>query len=192
MIKSLRAMLDAGASAEMIVLAVEAAYSSEDDRRARQAAYMRDYRKSVSLRNLTPPSLPPPMINNSTPPIPSPDISIKLVDGGSFEGFWSVYPRKIAKGSARKAYRSALRRASADEILAGAKRYKPDPQFTKHPATWLNADCWLDEPDRSPNTVLTGPWKPMEHEPDGPKISDEERQANLAKLATVRFKPRSA
>lgn len=65
-----------------------------------------------------------------------------------FENFWSVFPRKVAKGAARKAYRNALTRASHDEILAGAKRYaasKPDPKFTKHPASWLNADCWLDE-----------------------------------------------
>jgi hypothetical protein len=29
-------------------------------------------------------------------------------------------------------------------------RYRDDPnrvqEFTKHPATWLNGDCWLDDP----------------------------------------------
>jgi hypothetical protein len=65
-----------------------------------------------------------------------------------FDEFWGVYPAKVGKGAARKAYRHALTRGSSAEILAGAKRYaesKPDPKFTKHPSTWLNAECWLDE-----------------------------------------------
>jgi hypothetical protein len=68
-----------------------------------------------------------------------------------FECFWNQYPRKKAKGAARKAYKNALTRATAAEIEAGARRYaasKPDPDFTKHPATWLNADCWLDEAEK--------------------------------------------
>jgi hypothetical protein len=27
-----------------------------------------------------------------------------------------------------------------------AKVAGQDPKFTKHPATWLNAECWTDEP----------------------------------------------
>jgi hypothetical protein len=68
-----------------------------------------------------------------------------------FECFWNQYPLKKAKGAARKAYCNALKRASAEEIEAGARRYaltKPERQFTKHPATWLNADCWLDESEK--------------------------------------------
>jgi hypothetical protein len=102
-----------------------------------------------------------------------------------FEAFWEVYPRKVGKGAARKAYRHALKRASHAEILAGAKRYRPDPGFTKHPTTWLNADCWLDEPDKPKNGVVSGPWKPVKLEPEGPKISEEERQKNLAKLTNL-------
>jgi hypothetical protein len=29
-----------------------------------------------------------------------------------------------------------------------------DPQFIKHPATWLNAKCWLDEVPESANDRL--------------------------------------
>jgi hypothetical protein len=40
-------------------------------------------------------------------------------------------------------------------LLEAAKRYCDDPQvhqgFGKHPATWLNKKCWLDE-DRPPPT----------------------------------------
>lgn len=67
-----------------------------------------------------------------------------------FEAFWAVYPRREARGAAMKAYGRALARAGPDQILAGAKRYAAarqdeEAQYTKMPATWLNADCWLDE-----------------------------------------------
>jgi hypothetical protein len=153
----------------------------------------RAYRMSrlVPGRPGTTPPLSPPMINKtSTPPIPTPNISIKPAEEPLFEGFWSVYPKKVGKGAARKAYRHALKRASHDEILAGAKAYaasRPDPQFTAHASTWLNADRWLDEPERKPGANVVGFRKEFKPEPDGPKVSEEERQANLAKLAQVRF-----
>lgn len=103
-----------------------------------------------------------------------------------FEGFWAAYPRKVAKRAALKAFRHALTRASHAEILAGAKRYsasKPDPKFTAHPASWLNADRWLDEPVKPNVTVTTGPWKPFKPEaPDPEKPPLEEREKQLAKL----------
>jgi hypothetical protein len=58
----------------------------------------------------------------------------------------------VAKGAAAKAYRRIIRNREATEaeLLAGAMRYAAqrdgdDPQFTKHPATWLNGKCWMDE-----------------------------------------------
>jgi hypothetical protein len=89
------------------------------------------------------------MINNSTPLSPPQNKSIKsALAEPLFDEFWGVYPLKVGKGAARKAYRHALTRASHAEILAGAKRYaatKPEPKFTAHASTWLNADRWLDE-----------------------------------------------
>src|SRR5699024_635907 len=68
----------------------------------------------------------------------------------AFEAFWDHYPRKSDKRSALKAWQRAVKRASNDELIAGAIRYRNDPnredQYTKHGATWLNADGWLDEP----------------------------------------------
>lgn len=65
--------------------------------------------------------------------------------------FWPVYPRKAGKGQALKAFRAARKRADLDVILAGARRYASersgeDPNFTRHAATWLNGQGWLDEP----------------------------------------------
>lgn len=71
-----------------------------------------------------------------------------------FAEFWLAYPRKAGKAAAVKAYERALKNGTAPEqILTGAQAYAADgvrqraePQYTKHPATWLNAGCWDDEP----------------------------------------------
>lgn len=68
-----------------------------------------------------------------------------------FQEFYSSFPRKTARPAAAKAFAKALGRASLPVLIAGARRYaaeraQEDPAFTKHPATWLNNDCWLDEP----------------------------------------------
>ena len=68
---------------------------------------------------------------------------------GLFEIFWRAYPRKTAKGAAKKAWE----KLKAEEQLAaieGAQRFAEDPNrdetFTPHPATWINAERWLDDP----------------------------------------------
>jgi hypothetical protein len=63
-----------------------------------------------------------------------------------FEEFWTSYPRKLDKAKAFRAFKSALKRATFEDILAGVLLYrsdpKRDPDFTKYPATWLNSDSW--------------------------------------------------
>ena len=69
-------------------------------------------------------------------------------DDPEFQRFWENYPRKAAKGSARRAWSKATRIASPEEIIEGAARYAADPNrdpsYTAHPATWLNGERWLD------------------------------------------------
>jgi hypothetical protein len=182
-------LLACGASHEAVVRAVEEIEASS---KTRERDRKRAYRERVSQDrrdNGTSPPLSPPMINNSTPSIPTTK-TIKIHEEPLFEGFWAVYPRKVGRGAALKAYRHALKRASHAEILAGAQRYaasKPDPQYTAHASTWLNADRWLDEPDRKPRANVVGFRKEFKPELEGPKVTEEERQANLAKLATIKF-----
>ena len=68
-----------------------------------------------------------------------------------FDEFWSIYPRKIAKAIARKAWQ----RLSANQQLMAAKAINTHCQYWKtketelefipHPATWLNQERWEDE-----------------------------------------------
>lgn len=67
-----------------------------------------------------------------------------------FEAFWEIYPRKVAKQAALKAWIKAVQLAAPEIIIEGAQRYATDPNrhpsYTAHPATWLNAHRWNDEP----------------------------------------------
>lgn len=68
-----------------------------------------------------------------------------------FNEFWKEYPKKLDRGAAIRAFRSALNRASFEEILAGCIAYKndpslPEPKYIKNGATWLNADAWQNGP----------------------------------------------
>lgn len=79
----------------------------------------------------------------------------------AFDQFWEIYPRRTGKGAAAKAFAKALGRAELNQILAGATRYRDDrgrdPQYTKHPSTWLNQDCWTDDPIPVRGAAKTAP-----------------------------------
>lgn len=79
-----------------------------------------------------------------------------------FDKFWATYPRRIAKGAARKAWDKALKNgADPEEIIWGARAYATSPrrtaadiQYTAHPATWLNGERWADEDEPEHPTAL--------------------------------------
>lgn len=80
------------------------------------------------------------------------NISSSSNDDGQFEAFWQIYPRKVGKQAALKAWVKARKTASAQQILEGARTYArqrdgEDPMYTAHPSSWLNAGRWDDEPD---------------------------------------------
>ena len=68
-----------------------------------------------------------------------------------FDEFWFLYPRKIAKATARKAWA----KLSAEQQLMAAKAIdahcqywsakETELEFIPHPATWLNNERWEDE-----------------------------------------------
>jgi len=70
----------------------------------------------------------------------------------SFDRFWQAYPRKVAKGQARKAWTAALKKTDAERIIAAVQAYadrckqaETEMRFIAHPATWLNGERWDDE-----------------------------------------------
>jgi hypothetical protein len=71
------------------------------------------------------------------------------IETPTFDDFYKIYPRKTAKGAARKAW-DKLSPEDRERAVAGAQRYLDDPNrdesFTAYPATWLNAERWLDDP----------------------------------------------
>jgi uncharacterized protein YdaU (DUF1376 family) len=82
----------------------------------------------------------------------------------TFDKFWDIYPRKVGKQEAARAFIKALRLADPEVILAGAKRYAEDKNrlavYTAHPSTWLNQGRWEDEPIPSRTTEGVPTWVP--------------------------------
>lgn len=81
-----------------------------------------------------------------------------------FFRWWAVWPRRVARIAALKAYTKARKTASAEQLLAGANTVlaawnaEPDRrQFVPHPASWLNDGRWLDEVVPSEAVKPTGP-----------------------------------
>lgn len=67
-----------------------------------------------------------------------------------FDAFWARYPHKVGRAAAVTSWGRALKRAASGVIMAGLERYvatKPVDRSWCNPATWLNQDRWLDEPD---------------------------------------------
>ena len=100
-----------------------------------------------------------------------------------FEEFWRIYPRHEDKKKAFKVWQTALKNgATADEIIAGAARYakyragEPE-QYTKHPSTWLNGDCWENEYSTAGTGCGSGQY--------GSRLSPEEAALNREAIAST-------
>lgn len=67
-----------------------------------------------------------------------------------FERWWQLYPKKVGKESAARAFRVAKKRVEVDELLTATERYAGSPkgrgEFCWNPTTWLNQAHWLDDP----------------------------------------------
>jgi hypothetical protein len=59
-----------------------------------------------------------------------------------FDKFWEIYPKKIAKADALKAWNKAIKSKTADELLKLTKAYAegklPELKYIPYPASWLN------------------------------------------------------
>jgi hypothetical protein len=75
-----------------------------------------------------------------------------------FEMLWELYPRKIGKPKAFKAYEKARKKGvTFDEVKQGIEAYnrqiealKTDTTYIKHGSTWFNNEGWNDEYKQPP------------------------------------------
>lgn len=79
---------------------------------------------------------------------PAGDGGVVLTD---FDKFWSAYPRKVGKGSAKVKFEKAIKKTTLEVMLAAIASQKRSDQWTKdggqfipHPDTWLNQERWSD------------------------------------------------
>lgn len=112
-----------------------------------------------------------------------------------FEAFWKSYPRRVAKGAARKAWDKAIKKTTLENMLKAITEYvakKPEKIDFKHPATWLNGECWDDEWEPVQARVQRpmfqqsanyGRPEPVNHQEPASARVDPERRRQLAELA---------
>ena len=78
-----------------------------------------------------------------------PDIkhSLSLSAREGFDEFWKMYPNKVGKGAAEKAFSKAIKKVSFDRLMQGLHKYanKTDDRPWCNPSTWLNQERWADE-----------------------------------------------
>lgn len=120
-------------------------------------------------------------------------VESKEIAKESFERFWEHYPRKVGKKAAQKAFdKINPDNEFLDKILSAVDAQiaigmisKKD-QFTKHPATWLNAGCWEDEiikREQNGKQLSTGSYQSrLNYKPD---LSNKDKR--IAELKALGF-----
>lgn len=88
--------------------------------------------------------------NNTNDGVKTPSMVQKEYDQAVFDKFWSAYPRKVAKGDARKAFNKVIKTVPLHVLIDSVEKHKKseqwkDPKFIPHPATWLNGERWEDD-----------------------------------------------
>ena len=104
-------------------------------------------------------NLPPPIAESARAPVQNlPALNLGTNNLGNitsknmfiFDDLWKIYPKKVGKGTARKAFAKAMTKATADQIEHSLSVFvrswgSQDKKFMPHLATWLNGERWDDE-----------------------------------------------
>lgn len=167
----LDAMVATGCTAEQIASVVKAAMQAGEagrvEKRAKNADRQRRHRERNAVSrvtgvtngdNLSPKERSPIPPKEITPiPVSEPDGS--STEARAFDQFWTIFPNKVGKRDAEKAFAKAVKRASLEAILAGVRRYaaKTDDRPWCNPATFLNQDRWGDQPAAAPQQRSASP-----------------------------------
>jgi hypothetical protein len=107
--------------------------------------------------------------------------SATRLTGDRFREFYAAYPRRVKPLAAEKAWRAALRRGlAADMLIARATQYAEsvrgkDLNYVSHPSTWLNAGAYDDENDlRLVAGGNSNGYKGAYQNPDDPGVWEEQ------------------
>lgn len=78
------------------------------------------------------------------------DLSVvPITQQATFDDFWLLYPRRVAKKAARIAWAKLTDVECCAAICACAAWRsiwaQKDPEYMPHPASWLNGERWDDE-----------------------------------------------
>ena len=99
----------------------------------------------------------PPLVRNANTNLVSNNLGSKPYTSSKddevnyyFDQLWEMYPRKVGKGQARKAYVAASKKIDFFDLLPKLEAYVAtldgkDKQYMPHLATWLNGERWADE-----------------------------------------------
>jgi hypothetical protein len=70
----------------------------------------------------------------------------KKTSNDRFDEFWNLYPKKVAKADALKAWIKATKKKPAEDLLKLTKAYAegklPEPTYIPYPASWLNKELY--------------------------------------------------
>jgi uncharacterized protein YdaU (DUF1376 family) len=81
-----------------------------------------------------------------------------------FDHWWKIYPRKKNKGEAFKAFQKAKKIVGADRLFSALLEQLPflereaqrdGGQYCPHPASWLNAGSYDDDPPKPQTNLMT-------------------------------------
>lgn len=118
-----------------------------------------------------------------------------------FDEFWQAYPKRVAKGDAKKAW---LKLRPSKELLARivkaigeqkkSEQWRRDRgQFIPYPATWLRADRWEDEVEVKIVKQEVKTYQPPEYipaktgKPPHKMMTEDELRKRLADEMTTMF-----
>lgn len=103
---------------------------------------------------------------------------LSKVQKSRFDAFWRVYPKKVGKQDAQKAWKKiAPDEELTDTIIRAVETAKQkdsrfrEERFIPHPATWLNAGSWENEYD----DYFPAQEQPKPQSGDGPRQLDVDR-----------------
>jgi hypothetical protein len=106
-----------------------------------------------------------------------------------FDAFWNVCPRKVGKGAARAAYAKAVKKADPQSLFSAMSRYAQErdgkeQQYTVHPATWLNQERWMDEPQEQPTDFHKNFEAMLRGESNGLQLTDQGNRGTHQSLSS--------